>query len=237
MKNNIKRIIKQIQDAEFTLQGKQVTIGFDGFIDSIVRVVKDRKDQDNFTTFNDMGEFGNYIVSKKGKSCSLELDEQTTKIGGNMPIFAMALGSFGVNVNCIGAMGYPDVKNEFEPMLNNNCVLYSIEEPGYTTALEFHDGKVMMAKMDSIANITWESIKSKVGIAKLTDFFIQSRIIGIVNWSEVEHSSSIWEGIIRDIFPLHTPNKDQIVYFDLSDCSKRDQSEIRHAISIMGGVC
>ena len=47
-----------------------------------------------------------------------------------------------------------------------------------------------MAKMDSIANITWESIKSKVGIAKLTDFFIQSRIIGIVNWSEVEHSSS-----------------------------------------------
>ena len=110
MKNNIKRIIKQIQDAEFTLQGKQVTIGFDGFIDSIVRVVKDRKDQDNFTTFNDMGEFGNYIVSKKGKSCSLELDEQTTKIGGNMPIFAMALGSFGVNVNCIGAMGYPDVK-------------------------------------------------------------------------------------------------------------------------------
>lgn len=87
-----------------------------------------------------------------------------------MPILANALGISGVRVNCIGAMGRTKIEEEFKNMANNNCTLYSVAEPGYTTALEFNDGKIMLAQMKSIEDITWESIKLAVGLDRLKNF-------------------------------------------------------------------
>lgn len=232
VRTRIQDTIELLKDNVHKIDGKKAVLGFDGFIDCVVRVIKNKKD-DDITFFQDMAEFGSYIISKRGRSCSLELREQVVKIGGNMPIMASALGRLGIKVNCIGALGYPVIRSEFEGMITDNCILHSVAEPGLTTAMEFNDGKVMLAHMKMVDEITWDSIKTIVGIENLIHFFNKSDIAGLVNWSEVENSSDIWEGIINDVLPGHLPNKNQLVFFDLSDCSKKHVEDIQHALNLI----
>ena len=221
MKDKIQKIINILSDNSIELGEKVATIGFDGFIDAVVHVVKEKENINNIKYFEGIEEFGNYLISKKGISGCIELDEQLTKMGGNMPIMSNSLGQLGVKVNCIGAFGLPSIKEEFKSMEETNCKIYSIAEPGNTLALEFNDGKIMMAKMSSLDRLTWKDISKMVGIEKLVELYSKSDLIGIVNWSELENSSLIWEGILKDIIPFCKPDKKQVMFFDLSDCSKK----------------
>lgn len=232
MKEKIRSVIEKLKNPA-SLDDRAVTVGFDGFVDSIVRVLRSVDDGNSRIYFQEISEFGKYIQDKNSRSCSFELDEQYIKIGGNMPIFANALGSLGVKVNCIGAMGHPEVHEVFGGM-SPNCTLYSVARPGYCTALEFRDGKIMMANNTGINSMSWQGIKEQLGMDKLVYFYGNSSILGMFNWSEIDISTSIWEGIIRDILPLHKPDKRQTMYFDLSDCSKRDQADINHALELIG---
>lgn len=232
MKQKLQNVIDYIGNNAGLLGDKQVTAGFDGFVDYVVRAIKNVNDENSCTFFQNIGEFGSYIVSKQGKSCIVELEEQVVKIGGNMPILANALGNLGVKVNCIGAMGYPEIEPVFKGM-SSNCTLYSVSEPGYCTALEFNDGKIMLAKTHTINSMTWDNIKDIVGLDKLIHFFTCSNLIGMFNWSELYNSSSIWEGILQEVLPHHTFNSQEIVYFDLSDGSKRDKVHVSQALSLI----
>jgi len=232
MKDLILNTINKLILNKHVINGKNVTIGFDGFIDNIYRIVYTRKEND-ISYFKTMSNFGSYINDKKGKSCTIEIINQTVKIGGNMPIMALALGNLGVNVNCIGAMGYPIINEKFNVLERVNCNLFSISEPGITNALEFNDGKVMLSEMNMLENITWEHIKKIIGINNLCGLITESNIIGLVNWSEILHSNDVWEGIILDVLPMHTPNKSQIMFFDLADCSKKDDKEIKYALDLI----
>ena len=211
----------------------EVTAGFDGFVDNIAKVVKKVDSHRKYTYFQYISEYGAFIQDKKEKSCSIELEEQSIKIGGNMPIFANSIGNLGIKVNCIGAMGYPEIHDAFKDM-SPSCSLYSVAKPGYCTALEFKDGKIMMATNNGLESMTWEAIKTLVGLDKIRRFFSSSNIIGMFNWSEIYTATSIWEGIIQDILLAHQPDKKQVMLFDLSDCSKRDKSDISNAIKLIG---
>ncbi len=234
MNDAIGKVIKRLEDSGGLLMKMEVTVGFDGFVDNIVRVVKNRKHDGDIVFFKGLEEFSEYIISKKDMSHTIELCEQVVKPGGNMPILAIALRQFGLNVNCIGAMGYPEIKPVFSDLMLSGCKLCSIADPGYTTALEFNDGKIMFAQMRSVNDITWNDIKTKVGLETLKQFFQRSAFIGMVNWSEVENSSDIWERIICDVLPYHTPDKRQILCFDLSDISRRCSGDIQHAMDLIG---
>ena len=232
MRDKTQNIINCLKDHSLLLGGKQVTVGFDGFVDSIVRLVKSKNSGGNLTYFQEIAEFGSYIIDKQGKSCSIELEEVVNKIGGNMPIMANALGQLGIKVSCLGAMGFPDINKVFADM-SANCKLYSFAEPGFTIALEFNDGKIMMARMDTIHNVTWEKIKRSVGLENIINFFNNSDFVGMVNWSELDNSSYIWEGVIKEVLPLHKPDKNQVIFFDLADCSKREMVDIVYAINLI----
>ena len=230
----MQNVMSKLEENPALLSEKEATVGFDGFIDYIVRVVKNKKIRDDCVFFKDMGEFGYYISEKKGKSCTIEINGQVTKIGGNMPIMATALGRLGIKANCIGAMGMPDIRPEFKSMYSDNCSLFSVAEPGITTALEFDDGKVMLADMSAVDEISWESIKSTVGVSRLSGLFDRSGLIGMVNWSEIENSMEIWEGVLHEVFPCLRPEPGRVIYFDLSDCSKRHKEDIEKALCLIG---
>ncbi|MDO8686340.1 MAG: hypothetical protein Q7J78_06700 [Clostridiales bacterium] len=234
MRDRLQNVINSLEKKPVLLLGKEATIGFDGFIDYIVRVVKSKKSRGECVFFEDMEEFSSYILDKKGKSCTIELKGQMTKIGGNMPIMATALGRLGIKVNCIGAMGMPDIMQEFTGMRAENCSLFSVAEPGITTALEFDDGKIMLADMNAVDEVSWERIKSTVGVNKLSGFYEKSELIGMVNWSEIENSFGIWEGVLHEILPCLKPEPGRIIYFDLADCSKRYREDIEKALYLIG---
>src|SRR5258705_13003438 len=93
-----------IRNKEQLLATKKVTAGFDGFIDTIAKIIRN-KEQQSINFFNRIEEFGDYVLEKKESSFSLELEEISIRHGGNMPIMANAMGQLGEQINCIGALG------------------------------------------------------------------------------------------------------------------------------------
>jgi pfkB family carbohydrate kinase len=212
---------------------KRVTAGFDGFVDIIAKIIRNKPEQEPPTFFNTIREFGNYILEKEGTSFSLELLEQNLKLGGNMPIMANALGKLGMNVNCVGALGYPQMHTVFKDF-PSNCRFYSFADPGTSTAFEFNDGKIMLAQMGSLNTLGWNKIKNIIGIDTLINLYGESDLLCMVNWSEIDASSDIWEGILKDVFPHYAkPGKKQVAFFDLSDCSKRTSESVNEALMLL----
>lgn len=226
-------LINSIKDHGSILAQKKITAGFDGFIDTIVKVIKKKQAGKPPSLFTTIKEFGDYIIEKQGASLSLEIEERGSKIGGNMPIMANALGQLGVAVNCVGALGYP----QFHPVFKNlssNCHHYSFADPGTATAFEFNDGKIMMAQMAELNSFGWDKIKERVGIDTLVSIYKQSDLVCILNWSEIDASTDIWKGILKDVLPGYSfTGEQQIVFFDLSDCSKRSTDSIKEALQLL----
>lgn len=229
----ISRVTDIIKTKGITLASKKVTAGFDGFVDTIVKIIKSKQAHTPPTLFNTTVEFGNYIVEKGGTSFGLEVEERNIKLGGNMPIMANTLGMLSVHVNCVGALGYPQTHRVFKN-ISSNCHLYSFADPGSSTAFEFNDGKIIFAQMGTLNSLGWDKIKEIIGIETLISLYRQSDLLCVVNWSEIDTSSDIWKGLLADVFPHYSvPNKKQITFFDLSDCSKRSKESITEALMLL----
>jgi sugar/nucleoside kinase (ribokinase family) len=219
-----------LNEAGGNMTSLKVTAGFDGFVDQIVKIIRYKETGEPLVFFNSKKEFADYIYDKEGTSFSLELQEQFTKLGGNMPIMANALATLGLNVNCVGAMGYPSVHPVFQS-LSSNCTLYSFADPGFSTAYEFNDGKMMMGHFADLHTTGWNEIKTNIGLNTIIDLYKQSALLCFVNWSEIDASTSIWKGIIEEVLPGNKQHP--IAFFDLSDCTKRTDDSILEALQLI----
>lgn len=207
------------------------TIGFDGFIDTIVRVVRSFSAGRAPVPFHSKREFGQQLVDLGASNASFELVEVATKIGGNAPITANALGRLGIAVNCLGMLGRPEVNPVFRTM-DANCTLHSFAEPTQTTALEFDDGKVLLAGSEKLRAADWARVRDAIGLDVLIDIYRSSDIIGFANWGELEQATDIWEGVEREVLPHAEPGKRRIVFFDLADPTNRDR-DVRQVLGLI----
>lgn len=228
-RNNVK---KYLEGHRSNLENNVVTIGIDAFIDKILRIVKSKPSNGEYIFFNDIAEFGNHLVSRSGKSGQVEACERFTKLGGNAAIMANAMGALSANVNCVADFGYPEINPIFNELSNNNCKLYTIGDPGYTTALEFNDGKIMLTQRDTLHRIDWNTVKSVLGIEKLRELFDSSNLIGLVNWNGMIHYNEIFRGLLDEVLNDHKCNKKQILFVDMADFSERSREDVIKAVSL-----
>ena len=229
---DLQALLQLINDDGSSLSLKKVTAGFDGFVDTIVKIIRDKQPGQPAMMFSNIDEFGSYIKGKSGTGFSLELEERTVKLGGNMPIMCNALGTLGVATNCIGAFGFPRPHFVFET-LSSKCNIYSFTNPGTSTAIEFQDGKMILGQMDTLHQAGWEKIKDTIGLSNLVDLFKESDLLTIVNWAEIDASTAIWKGVLTEVLPAYETNEKQPIFFDLSDLSKRSRAEILEAIELI----
>jgi hypothetical protein len=228
-----KAIFNSINENFHNLPNKRITLGFDGFIDIIYKVIRSKDDQHAMTFFNSIQEFGGYITEKGEKNFSLEVEKTATKIGGNMPIMANALAQFGSMQRCLGALGYPSIDPVFEQM-PSNCELFSFAEPGLTKALEFNGNKIMLAEIGSLNTIEWNAIKNIVGLEMMIRLFSKPDMVCLLNWSELDNSTALWKGLLKDILPQVPPSGQRpIGFFDFADCSKRTADSITEALDLL----
>src|SRR5438093_7784283 len=89
-------------------------VGLDGFVDEILHVVDKRLDAGNYERVPTIARLAERIAEAAGKSTNIELVKQFTKLGGNGPIMANALASFGLKVTYLGNLGYPHLHPVFE---------------------------------------------------------------------------------------------------------------------------
>src|SRR5215813_3207740 len=171
-------------------------VGLDGFVDEILHVVDKRESAEKYTRLPTIAQLAERLAAAAGRSTNVELVSQLNKLGGNGPIMANALASFGLKVSYLGILGYPNIHPVFAEFARRADV-HSIAEPGYTDALEFEDGKIMLGKHQSLTQMNWENIQSRFGRDKFAQKFGSADLVGFVNWTMLTSMSEIWSSVLK----------------------------------------
>ncbi|MGB7769007.1 MAG: hypothetical protein WBN22_09180 [Verrucomicrobiia bacterium] len=204
-------------------------VGLDGFVDEILHVVDKRDSADSFQRLATIPQLAARVAAAAGKSTNIEIVNRVTKLGGNGPIMANALASFGLKVTYLGTLGWPDLHPVFAAFAKR-AEVHSIAEPGHTDALEFDDGKVMLGKISSLKDVNWPNIEARFGRDQFAAQFSSADLVGFVNWTMLTHMNEIWEAALREICPGMT-GKRRLMFFDLADPEKRKPDDIRQALN------
>ena len=222
---------EQFKSKKEIIQGKKVSIGFDGFVDLIVHPIEKRQDEKNCIYFKTIDKFGEKITSLAGRSGNIELSVSEKVFGGCGPHYANGLANMGVKCTCIGAMGYPEKNAVFN--LNENCKTVTIGEPGYSYVFEFGDGKIIMSDIEKISQLRWSDLIERISVDELVEIFDDADIITLVNWSYLVHFHEIYEKFYEIVMPKLS-KKDRKIYIDIADCAKRAPEEIKAGLKMFG---
>jgi hypothetical protein len=176
-----------------------------------------------------IAEFGERVMGAVGKSTNIEFFPVMEKLGGNGPIMANALMGGGVGVRYIGSLGRPDVHPVFKDFaLRSEAV--SVSDPGYTTAVEFQDGKIMLGVMSGLDLITYDSIVATMGEGAFFDAFSRADLIALVNWTMIPNMTAIFSSLLERTFPALPPRDQRHFFFDLADPEKRSRGDLVTAL-------
>lgn len=215
-------VAQRIRSKAPSLGRRRVFIGFDGFIDTLVRVAGKRGLEEE-GIFRGIADFGAYLQARNGRSCSIELERIARRSGGNMPNFVRALGRFGCRIDAVGALGYPKVDPAFAG-LGSFGRIYSFAQPGSSLCLEFEDGKVMLYEpIDEC--LSWDQIGERVRYSAFRKALSGAALVGALNWAEMKGATELWAGLLQEMRKLRM-SPQTYVLFDLCDCSLRTAEEV-----------
>jgi len=214
---------------------KKAVIGFDGFVDVILKVVTSDEASNQKEYISSMKDFGEHISTRAGHACAFIMETKELRAGGNAPILSIALDALGMHVTCMGMIGYPQINSLFSGRFSPKASLMSVGEPSISNVLEFDDGKVMMSQLEHIDNLNWQSITKHINIDEFTAIFESANFAGLMNFSETPQIFDIWQGLIDNIIPkLKTREAKKIIGFDLADCSNKSDEEIISCMKYLG---
>jgi hypothetical protein len=210
-----------------------MVVGFDGFVDEIIHVVDKRMDSETFRRVDTISQLAERIDKASGLSTNIELVPTIKKIGGNGPIMCNALSVNQPQMSYIGALGYPSIDGVFKVM-EERVDLYTIAQNGHTDALEFDDGKLLLGKMSSLKDVTYERTLELVGKEKLIQLLGNTDLFAAVNWSMLPNMTDFFQKMLVDLVP-HLPKREQkpYLFIDLADPEKREDSEIIEMLDLL----
>jgi sugar/nucleoside kinase (ribokinase family) len=209
---------------------KFVIAGFDGFVDSIIRVVNKRKSFDSYQPYDGISDFARAINAVAGKSGNFELVTERTKMGGNGTLMAAAMQEFNHKIDYIGALGYPDIEVEFLEFVKRCNSAHSLAAAARTDALEFDDGKLMLGKLQSLNKLDAASVLKEVGEDRLMTMVSRAELVIFNNWTMIPHMNSIMELFLKYISQV--PKKPDI-FVDLADPAKRSDEDLMSVLELM----
>ncbi len=221
--------VQAINAVRDSIASRHSLVGFDGFVDVINRPVATRQSSREYTPVETIADFGARISSAAGKSSNIELVPQVEKMGGNGPLMSMALCGMGAQVTCLGLLGYPDILPVFKPLLMACKSTVSVGNPGHTDAIEFSDGKIMLGKLNTLVDMSWERLVEVMGENRLRDTILGNDLVACTNWTMLTEMNGILERLIAMI-PPGSPVK---FFFDLADPEKRLAEDLRQVLGLI----
>jgi sugar/nucleoside kinase (ribokinase family) len=232
--NHMMNGISPLSDRIRSVRPVKALIGFDGFIDEIVHVVDIRTDSETFTRIDSMESYAARIHSGCNLSTNLEIVVATKKLGGNGPILANALKKQSMDITYIGSVGKDAIDPIFSDLAEGSHMI-GLADPSHTDSYEFHDGKVIVSKLQPFGEITWDRIVEVVGRERFVDILDDNTLIGMENWTMLPHMSDIWTQLLDEVVPaMKTSAAGKTLFFDLADPEKRKTEDIRAALDLIG---
>lgn len=212
--------------------GKRITVGFDGFVDTIVRPLRQSAAAGvPAAPFETIREFGEFLAGKAEKSCSIELYPVARRLGGNLPNLSCAAGSLGADVTCLGMLGRP---GRPDPVFAGMpCRLYPFAPPGQSTCLEFRDGKILLAADCVLPDDPWRMVDAASG-GRAEELLATPDLLALVNWSELSFAHGLWERTLEAV-RRHPPDRKRRAFFDLCDVSRKAAEELEAVLELLGG--
>lgn len=230
LKNDINSLIVSLKNSD--KKNIKAVMGLDGFVDQILHVVKTRTDANTYIRMETLKEFGEFICKAAGLSANIEFIPLQNKLGGNGPIMSNALSTYNFDVTYIGAVGEDSINPVFHEMAKKSKVI-NISNPGFTDAVEFLDGKLMIGKRESLKNVNWTTLKEKIGLEELTSIYEEATLIGLENWTMLPYMTNIWNGLINEVLPNLSKKDNKYIFFDLADPENRLKKDILEALSVI----
>jgi sugar/nucleoside kinase (ribokinase family) len=210
--------------------GKNLIIGFDGFVDEITHVVEERQAIDKYTKVETIGDFAKKIAAAAGLSANIEFFPIQTKLGGNGPILANALALQNHKISYIGALGDPTIDPVFADFAKCCKKVITMANPGHADALEFDDGKIICGKTASLPAVNWENLLKLVCENELREMASNSALLGFTNWMELPNFNSLLLGFNKIL--AQTKNR-PAVFIDLADPARRPVEEIKEVCGLI----
>jgi sugar/nucleoside kinase (ribokinase family) len=226
-----KATAKELQQKAALLGETRTVVGFDGFVDTILQVVKTRQSPTKYEPFTKMADWADRVAAAAGFSANFEFAQQMVKLGGNGPIMANALTALGTPLSYIGCLGKPSLHWVFADFAQQAKV-YSIAEPGYTDALEFEDGKLMFGKHQSLKEVNWANLLQHIAEAKLIKLFKDAGFVAMVNWTMLTNLTEVLQKLLTKVF-AKLPGAKRWVFFDLADPAKRSREDLLAVLKLI----
>ncbi|MHA1804457.1 MAG: hypothetical protein ACTSU4_07970 [Promethearchaeota archaeon] len=227
-------IKKKFPSLKNLLSKKTAFLGFDGFVDYLYTLAKSRKSLEEWEKMESMKTLAQLISEISRSSTNIEIILKRKVSGGFVANTCKAMNGLGVNVNVIGAFGYPKINEVFHDFLTNEKInVVSFCNPALTIGLEFHDGKIMLSNFENLYKINWKFIVDRVGIQALMDNMMPSDIIGMGYWSTIPRFENIWNAFIEQICPSMPRLEKKLFLIDLADMKKKSKSEILRMVKVI----
>jgi sugar/nucleoside kinase (ribokinase family) len=227
--NSLSKETSALLSSDITIQNSKTLAGFDGFIDTICDVVETRRNAREYTRISTLKAYGERIAAAAGKSTNVEIVPTLVKLGGNGPIMANALGALGLPVTYCGMTGYPNTNPVFEEF-GQRSKLLPICEPALTDAYEFDDGKLIVGKHATVAEVTYENLLAHIGKEAWCTAWEEAGFIAMVNWTMLPYMTDIWREVLAE---FTDSNSRKTIFFDLADPEKRSREDILEALGII----
>ncbi|HQQ88859.1 MAG TPA: PfkB family carbohydrate kinase [Oscillospiraceae bacterium] len=231
-KNRIAAALETVISGEANIRA---LVGFDGYLDRLVRLKKSQTEELFYST---IGEFAEFIHNKQGISSDIAFHTVSERLGGNAPLMALALAEKGFQTTCIGAMGWPEPDKHFARLCEKAKVI-SVCDYAPSFNMEFQDGKLMFGEGEKLDGIDWARIKEAAGLEELARTFEEADVFGYTNWSSLSKSADILGGILSEILPRMAPRPEgckRLAFFDLADPSAKTGEQFRELFDAIRGL-
>jgi len=186
--------IKRYADYINNVSGN-VLLGCDGFIDEVYRIVDVRKSLADFTSMDDMKDFGELIVRRSGGGVGLEISPKRRCSGGFTPNTGRVAAFLGLQPTLVGLYGLKEIDPAFDEF-KENCNLVSLGDSAVTLVFEFLNGKVLLSDLKAVANFTWENFVEFFTEMELGEMFAGRDIVGLGYWSLTPDFDNFLKGIV-----------------------------------------
>ncbi|MCL2462367.1 MAG: carbohydrate kinase family protein [Defluviitaleaceae bacterium] len=229
---NLSRTETDNIDRHFNDLDGKITLGIDGYIDEVWRIVASRDSRSDRVFFEKMADFAKAVCDRETGGYSNEIVRKRRGHGGFTANTGRAVGRLGGRAALIGMFGKNGLDPAFEE-LRSVSELISVGDPAVSEVFEFHDGKIMLPHVEDIMAFSWESLISAINWDDLRRAFMEAGIIALGYWSLMPAFDEIL-GKIRDNFL--EGGMCRRMFFDLADIRKRDGSALLNTLRLLASL-
>lgn len=210
-----------------------VTIGFDGFVDEMIRLVAERQNLESYTAVPTIAAFGELVGRAAGHSSLREIEVTAVHPGGCAINMGDGLAAFGIPVNIYATLGEPP-HPAFASVTRCFRQVHSWgREPGRTLAYEFADGKFMFSSVTQLAELTVGKVTQLLADGAYARSCHESKLIALTDWTLYPHMTSVWLLLQEKVY--RKLNHRPAFFIDLVDPSSRAPADIHAMLEILPG--